>query len=64
MEERYFLPPPTLEETETEMDIEIKEEEGEALPEEEGEPISQEEGQDDVCITNKIRKMWKNAFKS
>ncbi len=40
-----------------EMDIQIKEEEGEALPEEEQEePISQKEGQDDVWITNKIRK--------
>jgi hypothetical protein len=58
LEKPYFLPPPTLEKTETEMetDILIKEEEGEALPEEEGEPINQEEGQDDVWITNKIRK--------
>jgi hypothetical protein len=59
LEKRYFLPPPTLQKTETEMemDIQIKEEEGEALPEEEQEePISQKEGQDDVWITNKIRK--------
>jgi hypothetical protein len=38
----------------TETDIEIKEEEGEALPDEE--PIRRMEGQDDAWITTKIRK--------
>jgi hypothetical protein len=61
MEKQYFQPTPNLtQEKKMETDIEIKEEVEETLPDEE--PIRREEGQDDVWITNKIRKNVKNAF--
>jgi hypothetical protein len=58
LEKRYFLPPSISVpdgKTETEMEIETKEEGEEALPDEE-EPIRREEGQDDIWINSKIRK--------
>jgi hypothetical protein len=58
LEKRYFLPPSFAVpdgKTETEMEIEIKEEGEEALPDEE-EPIRREEGEVDIWINSKLRR--------
>jgi hypothetical protein len=57
LEKQYFFLQPILDnkgKPETEIEMEIKEKEGEALPNEE--PIRREKGQDDVWITSEIRK--------
>ncbi len=59
MEKRHFLPPSFAVpdgKTETEMEIEVKEEGEEALPDEE-KPIRREEGEDDIWINSKLRKI-------
>jgi hypothetical protein len=65
LEKRYFIPPSFSVpdgKTETETEIEIKEEGEEALPDEE-EPIRREEGQDDIWINSKLRKSIQNSKK-
>jgi hypothetical protein len=65
LEKRYFLPPSISVpdgKTETETEIEIKEEVEEALADEE-EPIRREEGRDDIWINSKLRKSIQKHIK-
>jgi hypothetical protein len=64
-EKQYFLPPSISVpdgKTETETEIEIKEEGEEALPDKE-EPIRREEGLDDIWINSKLRKSLQKQIK-
>jgi hypothetical protein len=65
LEKRYFLPPSSAVpdgKTETETEIEIKEEGEEALPDEE-EPIRREEGEDDIWINSKLRRSIQKSIR-